>query len=347
MQIRLAALLFVSLHVASTTGLRAQECDPSKFLIQDSAIRSIEVSKKLDQTATSKAVTQTSEGSSGNLNFANVLDLGGSQSSAFSQAIEKYFSLKWSSQYKSAEAYLQMSETGRKAYRDCIEGKTTHIFMYPAENVMESSDTSVRVRFEHALQVRPIKATISVDGAELAKDQKRVLSVEPGGTATIRIRRRLNAPFTVTVDAGNGSENLAVPAAAATKLVREVRYSPNAVFGHAVNRQVQTKDMCVDVALNDDAIIIPDSAVLVTPWRKITRGGVFSEIKRDAPYNPKRVCKQASAYDDGTNNVDIGVCAFTYAEVLVKIPRDKDHSDYKAPPYVGSNQHDVVCKETR
>jgi hypothetical protein len=118
-----------------------------------------------------------------------------------------------------------------------------------------------------------------------------------------------------------------------TKQVHELRYSQHQMFGHAVNGQHQVKDLCVQINADDDATIIAGSARIVTPVKNLDRGGQFSETSDDPKsYNPKRVCLTGDAHDDGTHGVNLTVCAFVVAEVLVRIPVGDTKSKYGDAP---------------
>jgi hypothetical protein len=99
----------------------------------------------------------------------------------------------------------------------------------------------------------------------------------------------------------------------------------------------------VNKSIDIKAVLIPGSAELVTPVRRVSSGGIFNVLPGSKTYDPKKVCRTASAYDTGTNGVDIGVCGYLVAAVLVRIPRENAKSKYAdQPPYAVDPA--TVCK---
>lgn len=335
-----SALLFVA--ALSNVSAKADECDPTKILKADSYIKVL-TDKTRSDASSSKAESKKDSGEF----KGNYLDIMSSDGTAsFERAFKETFKLSTSRDYALTESYLALSDNARDAYTKCLESKTQHLFVYPSEKVMDQEDTFVTVRMEDFLDpTLALDANVSVDGASLAAGQVGTLKMFPGGRADIRVTRSLDKPFTVHVQAGKETQSISVPARETTKLVRELRYSPNKPFGHPVNGFQDTKQMCVELKADDDAVLIPGSSQMVTPIRNISRGGQFSDTALDEKnYSPKKVCRQGSAYDDGTKGVNIGVCAYAVAEVIVRIDRTASQSKYADPKSYGANPGDPNCK---
>jgi hypothetical protein len=278
-------------------------------------------------------------------NYFDVMTSDGTAS--FERALKQRFQSSEKEDYSLAESYLTLSAEARKAYEKCLESKTQHVFLTPDTRVMESADTFITVRVEDYLDPKlEFQASVRVDGgAKLAKDQAREFKMYPGGQSDISVVRELNKPFAVHVKVGKETRNISIPAQETTKLVRELRYSPNKKFGHSENGKHDVQQMCVELKADDDAVLIPGSSQTVTPIRAIGRGGQFAVVAVDEKnYSPKKVCRQGDAYDDGTAGVNIIVCAYTVAEVVVRIPINDDHSKFSDPKTYNAYPGDPACK---
>jgi hypothetical protein len=210
------------LLVFASSSSWADECDPSKILLFDSANRSLQIKEKLDQKSTTDTADTRKQGSTGSFSFLDMFTASRGESADFTSTLKKTFSSFYEGQYQSAESYLQLSDNAKEAFKACLESKTKHLFIYPSNDVMGSTDTFVAVKLESYVESKEVKVTIRVDGAKLAKGQADTLAMSPGGTENIRIVRDLDKPFTVHVRAGNETEYLSVSAQNKFKLVREI-----------------------------------------------------------------------------------------------------------------------------
>jgi hypothetical protein len=329
--------------IISSTSAFADECDATNFLKADSYIKILH--DKIAKDASSS--TDESKKDSGEFkgNYFDVMSSDGTAS--FERALKQRFQSSEKEDYSLAESYLALSAEGRKAYEACLAAKTQHVFLTPDTRVMESAETFITVRVEEYLDPKlELQVHVRVDGgAKLADDQTKDFKMSPGERSDISVVRELNKPFVVHVKVGKEERNIAVPARETTKLVRELRYSPNKLFGHSATGKHDVQQMCVELKADDDAVLIPGSSQTVTPIRGIGKGGQFTVVAVDEKnYSPKKVCRQADAYDDGTEKVDIRVCAYTVAEVVVRIPINDDHSKYSDPKTYDAYPGDPDCK---
>jgi hypothetical protein len=61
-------------------------------------------------------------------------------------------------------------------------------------------------------------------------------------------------------------------------------------------------------------------------------------------YSPKKVCRVGNAYDDGTTGVNISICAYLVAEVIVRIPVGDRQSKYADPKNYKADPGNPACK---
>jgi hypothetical protein len=335
----------LNLTMGITTPLLADECDPSKILIQDSAQRTSVIYEQLGIKEKTNESTRTAEHRSGSFSIPEIVVLSAAQSKEFSAALQNKFNLNFTGQYQYAEAYLQLSDAARKAYKDCLEAKTKHVYLTPAVDIMDSQDTFVEIKIEHYITNAPVDVSTTVDGgAKLQPDQPEQFKMYPGGKINVRFHRNLDAPFTLLVQAGSEAETLEIPARDQFRYVRELRYSKNAVWGHAGNGVHETHQLCIEIEAGDDAVLIPGSESLITPVRSIGRGGQFrDQPRKPSAYDPKKVCGEGESYDDGTKGVDIKVCGLLVASVTAKIPRNEGNSKFGMQPSYAANGT-AACK---
>jgi hypothetical protein len=319
--------LFLTL---SSTPLLADECDPSKILIKDSDTQLQQEKTNVDEDSSINAQQEQGMNSAGSGNYLDVLSGSGNLNAKLSKAMAQKFGWHSSDEYLFTETYLNLSDNARNAYADCLRAKTQHLFLYPALNIMEADDTSVVAELETYVVPIPVKLSVSVDGATLESHQPKTIILSGGGKAIIRIKRGDGA-FTVYAHTANEDESLPVPAKSLFKYVREIRYSQSQIFGHPANGYHDIKDICVQLQSDDDAVIIPDSAVFAAPLEKVSQGGQLSDTL-EAPYDPSKVCRRIDAHDDGTHKVDIRVCGYVMADVMVRIPVNASESKYGAEP---------------
>jgi hypothetical protein len=312
------------------TSAMADECDPSKILTADSYVRALHDRWTRDQTKTTDEKKKDYGEFKGN--YMDVMKSDGTAN--FEKAYKEQFKLAETRDFAMAESYLGLSHEARMAYEKCLESKLQHVYLYPSERIMEDNSTHVTVRLEDFVDGRSFDATVDVDGgAHLTNGRSSgTFKIQPGGTHDIRLTRELDKPFTVHVTVGKETRSIAIPNQATTKLIRELRYSPNAQFGHPTNRFVDSKQLCIELKPDDDAILIPGSAQMATRVGRMDRGGQFRDSLVDEKnYSPKKVCRTGSAFDDGSDGVNITVCAYVVAEVVVQIPVKDSKSKYSDP----------------
>jgi hypothetical protein len=319
----------------------ADECDPAKILIRDSAERIVQIYEMLNIRTTTDQTNKQS-----NAATANYAGLNATHNVEFANALKRTFNLSFEGQYQSAEAYLRLPDNARKAYESCLDAQTKNLYLTPSLDIMSSESTYITIKLRDFVTTDPVEVSVSLTG-DARLDQDATFKMNPGGKRVVRVKRNLDMPFTLHVQAGKDEQSLSVPGRERFKIARELRYSPNQYWGHGVDRQAQTHILCIDLAADDDAILVPGSDSIVTPYRVISKGGIFSD-NAVAPqtYNTKQVCRQGIATDDGTNNVSLAVCGFVVASVIARVPIEQSESKYGAKPAYVSNERDIVCKPT-
>jgi hypothetical protein len=108
--------LCFAMFLSSSDLAGADECDPTKILIQDSHDKQV-IDKQTLDTSSSKTKTQNDQVSSSG-SYLGIIT--GSVNGAFADALAETFNLKSTHDYSFAEAYLSLSDNARQAYQACL-----------------------------------------------------------------------------------------------------------------------------------------------------------------------------------------------------------------------------------
>jgi hypothetical protein len=321
--------------LVSSVQLAVADCDPVKILIQDHYSlttdnrNALVLNQQHDDITTKNQAIDTSYVGYG---YAT-----GKESNDFADAIHDKFNLDYRSSQQRWEAYTHLSDNARQAYADCLKASDENIFILPDPNTDADATTvllNVKVR-NYVPQKTPIvmQATFKYDqGSDkpghLDQDDAHQ-TMQPGSTAVFNLTRDPSKPLTFRAKVGNQAVAFVIPPRPDFLIKREIRFSNTVTtYGHPCNDCHDTHQICVELAADDDAVVIPGTTQFVA--LKNVQDGLLHVMSPDG-YSPRKVCMKGGQ-NVGRNNANLNFCGYLTAEVLVKVPRGLKESPHGEPP---------------
>jgi hypothetical protein len=342
--IRAAHLCFLSstvLVAAFSWDAHARECDPAKILILDSYNSVSDRQSSLSQASTKSEDTSNKQGSSASFDFIDIFKVSGGETDDFSKALRETFKLDIAQRQRRWETYTWLSDNARDAFVECLKAQDESIFIFPSDNAMTSENISIEVRLRPFVVSTSIPADFDTGDTATITDKKLPKTMVPGGKVIVSVKRDLKKAMTFKATIGGSSAQISLPPRQDFKFQQEVRYSGTTTYGHPTNDSHDTHEICVTLAGDDEAVIIPNSGRFV---RQIDiEDGIDATVvpKKGAPYNPRQVCLQGGQ-TVGKNGANLRLCGYAIAQVLAKVPIGATSSGKGDAPAFVSNAS--LCK---
>lgn len=310
------------------------DCDPVKILIQDHYSLTTDNRNALIQNkATDEITTKDQRIDTSYLGYGYAT---GDERDQFSNAMHEKFNVDYRSSQQRWEAYTQLSDNARQAYADCLKASEDNIFIVPDESVKADATSillNVQVR-NYIPQAKPISMPAhfryNQEGTPIALPAgDSDLTMFPGSTHAFTLKRDLSKTLTFTAQVGQQTVAFVIPPRVNFQVKREVRFSQNVTtYGHPSDAAHDTHQICIELAGDDDAVIIPGTEQFVALVNR--QEGLLHVMLPDG-YTPKKVCMKG-AQNVNVDGANLTFCGYLTTDVYVKVPQGSSASQYATPP---------------
>jgi hypothetical protein len=312
---------------------QARDCDPAKILVRDTFVSSYEQQTTLVKNKTKESNSSQNENSQAAVGLADIGNLSGGQSVAFSNAVRDVLHIDYSDRKKRWEVFNWLSDNAREAFVDCLKADGQNIFLYPSAESMTSETMSIKVELRSFVTRESISAKFYSPDAKILSPTN-ATKMSPGGTKVVYMTRKLDKSMSFSADVGEESAEITLPAMQPYKLERQLRWTTGVThYGHPSNDSHDGHQICVNIDPKDEAIIIPNTTHFV-PAVDVA-DGIRTVVNPVSTYNPKQACAEG-VQSVGAKNANLNFCGYASVLVLAKVPLKGEYTYSQAPAYLNN-----------